>query len=104
MALSGVSSDGLSTAVQPVRSAGITFSTIWFIGQFQGVISPQTPMGSRSIVSPFGKTSRHFNRSKAARNPSRWPMPTSACCSRHMVAGAPSSSVIVSTISSYRRL
>jgi len=39
-------SDGLSTMVQPVASAGKTFTAIWFIGQFHGVIRPQTPIGS----------------------------------------------------------
>ena len=46
-------SDGLSTIVQPVASAGNTFTAIWFIGQFHGVISPQTPIGSfTTSVSP----------------------------------------------------
>ena len=42
----GAISDGLSIIVQPVAKAGITLSAIWFIGQFQGVINPQTPIGS----------------------------------------------------------
>jgi hypothetical protein len=42
---SGAISEGFSTIVQPARIAGMTFSTIWFIGQFHGVISAQTPMG-----------------------------------------------------------
>ena len=42
----GATSDGLSTIVQPVASAGNTLQAIWLIGQFHGVISPQTPIGS----------------------------------------------------------
>jgi len=33
--------------VQPTASAGATLQAIWLIGQFQGVISPHTPIGSR---------------------------------------------------------
>ena len=42
----GAISDGLRIIVQPVERAGITFKAIWLIGQFQGVIKPQTPIGS----------------------------------------------------------
>jgi VIT1/CCC1 family predicted Fe2+/Mn2+ transporter len=45
MALSGASSDGFSTMVQPAASAGPTFAQIWFCGQFHGVIMPMTPIG-----------------------------------------------------------
>jgi hypothetical protein len=38
MASSGAISLGLSTIVQPAASAGATFVTIWFSGQFHGVI------------------------------------------------------------------
>ena len=48
MALSGATSDGLSTIVQPAASAGATLQAIWLSGQFQGVIIPHTPMGSRT--------------------------------------------------------
>src|ERR1700687_4435577 len=41
-ALNGEYSLGLSTIVQPAASAGEIFTTIWLIGQFQGVMSPQT--------------------------------------------------------------
>ncbi len=44
---SGAISLGFSTIVQPAASAGPTLQAIWFSGQFQGVISPTTPMGSR---------------------------------------------------------
>ena len=46
IALKGENSEGFSTIVQPAASAGTTFAAIWFIGQFQGVISAHTPTGS----------------------------------------------------------
>jgi hypothetical protein len=49
MASSGASSDGFSTMVQPAAMAGRTLQAIWLIGQFHGVISPHTPIGSRTI-------------------------------------------------------
>ncbi len=49
MAFSGATSDGFSTIVQPAAIAGATLQTIWLIGQFHGVISPTTPIGSRAI-------------------------------------------------------
>ena len=45
----GAISEGLSTMVQPVASAGATLQAIWLIGQFQGVMKPQTPIGSLTI-------------------------------------------------------
>ena len=35
--------------VQPVASAGATLQAIWLIGQFQGVMKPQTPIGSLTM-------------------------------------------------------
>ena len=46
-ALSGATSEGFKTMVQPAASAGITLQAIWLIGQFHGVIKPHTPIGSR---------------------------------------------------------
>ena len=46
IAFRGDSSDGLSTIVQPAIAAAATLRLIWFIGQFHGVISAQTPTGS----------------------------------------------------------
>src|SRR5882757_6250393 len=49
----GAISDGFNTTVQPVASAGQTLAAIWLIGQFQGVINAQTPIGSFTMrVSP----------------------------------------------------
>ena len=49
----GAISDCFSTIVLPPNRAGITLSTIWLIGQFQGVISAQTPIGEK-ISRSFG--------------------------------------------------
>ena len=49
IALSGAISLGFSTIVQPAASAGATLHMIWLIGQFHGVMKPQTPIGSRAI-------------------------------------------------------
>jgi hypothetical protein len=45
-ALSGDTSLGLSTIVQPAAIAGATLQAIWLMGQFHGVISATTPTGS----------------------------------------------------------
>ena len=42
----GAISEGFRTTVQPAPKAGTTFKVTWFIGQFHGVIKPQTPIGS----------------------------------------------------------
>jgi hypothetical protein len=47
--LIGAISLGLRTTVQPAASAGATLQTIWLSGQFQGVMSAQTPIGSSTI-------------------------------------------------------
>jgi hypothetical protein len=36
--------------VQPTASAGPTLAAIWFSGQFQGVMKPQTPIGSLTMM------------------------------------------------------
>ena len=48
---SGAISEGFNTMVQPDASAGTALSTIWFMGQFQGVIKAVTPMGSITVRS-----------------------------------------------------
>jgi hypothetical protein len=45
-AVNGVSLGGLMTTAQPAANAGATFLVIIAAGKFQGVIMPQTPMGS----------------------------------------------------------
>ena len=60
--------------MQPVASAGKTFTAIWFIGQFHGVIRPQTPIGSLTIsVAPRCSSNvKLFSTSIAV---VRWPGP-----------------------------
>ena len=56
-ALNGESSLGFSTMVHPAASAGATLAAIWLSGQFQGVMSAHTPIGSRSvIIDPCGRS------------------------------------------------
>ena len=43
-------SEGLRTIVQPAARAGATLQAIWLSGQFQGVIMPTTPTGSRTTT------------------------------------------------------
>ncbi len=45
MAVSGVSSAGFSTTVQPAASAGAILATSMGSGKFQGVMAPTTPTG-----------------------------------------------------------
>ena len=53
----GVNSEGFRIMVQPAASAGATLQAIWFNGQFQGVIMPTTPTGSRSTTAePTGSS------------------------------------------------
>ena len=48
-AVRGVSSAGFSTTVLPAASAGASFQEAIVRGKFQGVISPTTPTGSRTV-------------------------------------------------------
>ena len=49
MAVSGANSAGFNTKVQPVASTGAIFSIAMGSGEFQGVMAPTTPIGSRSV-------------------------------------------------------
>ena len=51
IAVSGVSSAGLSTTVFPAASAGATFHAAMTSGKFHGTIRPTTPSGSRKVMS-----------------------------------------------------
>ena len=64
--------------VQTVAMAGATLQTIWFSGQFQGVMKPQTPIGSLTIrVGPRSSLNlKVFSTSAAV---ARWPMPIGTC-------------------------
>ncbi len=46
----GVSSEGLTTMVQPAAKAGPTLRVIMAVGKFQGVMAAQTPMGCFSTT------------------------------------------------------
>ena len=47
--VSGVSSAGFTTQLQPAASAGASFVAASESGEFQGVIMPATPTGSLSV-------------------------------------------------------
>ena len=47
--VSDASSEGFSTTVQPVASAGPIFQIDPAMGAFQGMIAPTTPTGSRTV-------------------------------------------------------
>ena len=51
IAVSGVSSAGLSTTVLPAASAGANPQPAMGIGKFQGTITPTTPSGSWKVTS-----------------------------------------------------
>ena len=53
-AVSGVCSAGLSTTVLPIASAGAIFHDVMAIGKFHGTMIPQTPTGSRNVISTPG--------------------------------------------------
>ena len=48
-AVTGVSSDGLTTAVQPAASSGASFQVSRNSGEFQGMMAPTTPTGTFSV-------------------------------------------------------
>ena len=100
--LSGAISDGLSTTVQPAARAGATLAPIWFSGQFQGVISAQTPTGSRTTVVEltFSSNSKFFS---ASRPNMRCPRPAGACAPCARLTGAPISMLTASARSPRRR-
>ncbi len=103
MAESGAISDGFSTQVQPASSAGMTFSVIWLIGQFHGVMRPQTPIGSRTITWPSAKGSSHSKFFAACRKPAMCQGPVAAWSLVAKSIGAPISSEIASPSSFMRR-
>src|SRR5580693_2564960 len=49
--VSGASSAGFNTTVQPVASAGPTFQIVAPSGPFHGMIAPTTPIGSFTVIS-----------------------------------------------------
>ena len=79
--------------VQPVASAGATLQAIWLSGQFQGVMKPQTPIGSLTItVVPRSLLELEVFSTWIA--VMKWPMPMAAWARCASQTGAPISSVI----------
>ena len=104
MAESGAISLGFSTTVQPTPRAGATLRVIWFIGQFQGVIRPQTPIGSCTRTSPLGPMGcSNWKVLRASTVACMSPRPASAWAARAMEIGAPISSEMALATSSMRR-
>ncbi len=87
--------------VQPVASAGTTLQAIWLIGQFQGVIRPQTPIGSLTMrVAPRSSSNlKFFSTSMPVEMCS---MPIGAWARWARLAGAPISSVMALAMSPKR--
>ena len=98
-ALSGAISVGLSTIVQPAASAGATLHMIWFTGQFQGVMKPHTPIGSRRIiVVPCGCSKSYDSSTRSISF--RCATPVATCAARESRSGAPISRDRICTRSS----
>ena len=86
--------------VQPAISAGATLQAIWFIGQFHGVISAQTPMPSCTMrVVP--RIYSHAIASAALIVLSICTWPAQACAPRAHSMGAPISVLMTWANSSY---
>ena len=98
IAFNGATSDGFKIIVQPAAIAGATLHAIWLIGQFHGVISAQTPMGSRTInVVPISFSNSKF--AKTFRAVAKCPTPDGACELLAIHTGAPISWLMISAIS-----
>ncbi len=80
--------------VQPAASAGATLQAIWLIGQFQGVMKPQTPIG---LVRDQGRAALlvELEASKRLRSWRDVASPAGACAACASQVGAPISSVMV---------
>ena len=100
-ALSGVTSLGLSTTVQPAARAGATLAAIWLSGKFQGVIAPSTPTGSRSTRELPISSSQAIS-SISPGIAANWAVGRPAWMILLSLIGMPSSCEIVAAISSER--
>ncbi len=100
-AFSGATSDGFRTIVQPAASAGATLQAIWLIGQFHGVISAHTPIGSlTSSVVPISCS--NWYSASTRRAVMKCPTPAPAWARSAIDSGAPISWLIVSPMSVIR--
>ena len=98
----GASCGGFRIMVQPVASAGKILTQVWFIGQFHGVMSAQTPIGSRAImVAPC--CSSNLNSRSTSIAVCRCPAPSPTWKPWASEDGAPISSMIASPSSVWRR-
>src|SRR5699024_9518886 len=64
IAAKGVSSEGFNTTVHPAANALGSLVDVWFVGKFQGVINPHTPIGSFN-TDEFSLVSSNSNVSKS---------------------------------------
>ncbi len=87
--------------MQPLASAGNIFTQVWFIGQFHGVISPQTPIGSRRIM-VVPRSSSNLNSRSTSIAACKCPEPSSVWKPQPSDSGAPISSVTASPSSCLR--
>jgi hypothetical protein len=93
IALNGATSLAFNTTVQPAASAGASLDVIWLSGQFQGVIRPHTPIGSRRMsVSPINRSNLYDLRTETISV--KWPSALIVCISCEKVIGEPISAVI----------
>jgi len=105
----GAISDGLSTHVHPTRRAGIALRVTWLIGQFQGVISATTPMGSYRMMVSDDRSSLPGTRRSCSKCSSAFKkfrmlyIPDPACTPRAASMGEPISALMRRAISSRRR-
>ena len=99
----GHSSLGFRIIVLPAASAGATLATIWFIGQFHGVISATTPIGSCTtrLLPAFSVNSNSLSAAIAAM---KWPTPLPTCAVFATEIGQPISVAIASAMSFARFL
>jgi len=76
-------------------------ATIWFIGQFHGVMSATTPIGSNTtlFLPVDSSSSKPFSASMVE---PRWPRPEPACAVEEVEMGQPISVLIASAMSGMR--
>ena len=85
------------------KNLGGFSKAIWFIGQFQGVIMPTTPIAS-CTTRALRSCSSHWNDLSARAAALKWPSPVGAWAARAKLIGAPISSLIAAATSAMRSL
>ena len=89
--------------MQPAARAGATLHAIWLIGQFHGVISPQTPAGSR-ITRDEPMSSSNSKRLRTLNVDRKCPRPAGAWAAIASPIGAPISALMAFATSGMRFL